>query len=111
MTEFSRIKIIHHCLHDDNDRGESRIFYGMIIFRDLMVQLGLTANYKWQVIQWDGAAVHIKELSGLLGQSVQTKHEMRKVVMQNSGPASKQEATERMVKSSIVPMRGRNLSR
>ena len=40
----------------------------------------------------------MKELSGLLGQSVQTKHEMREVVMQNSGPASKQEATEQMVK-------------
>ena len=70
----------------------------MIICRDLIVQLGLTADYKGQVLQWDGATINMKELSGLLGQSVLTKHEIREVVMQNSGPASTQEATEKMVK-------------
>ena len=39
----------------------------MIIGRDLMVQLGLTADFKRQVLQWDGTTVPMKEPSGLLG--------------------------------------------
>ena len=41
MSEFSSSKIINHCLRVDNDKGESRIGYDMIIGRNLMVQLGL----------------------------------------------------------------------
>ena len=51
----------------------------MIIGRDLMVQLGLTANFKRQVLQWDGATVHMKEPRNLIGKSDLTKREMRKV--------------------------------
>ena len=39
----------------------------MIIGRDLMVQLGLMADFKRQVLQWDGATVHMKEPRILLG--------------------------------------------
>ena len=70
----------------------------MIICRDLMVQIGLTADFKRQVLQWYGATVHIKDPSSLLGQSDLTKREMRKVVMQTAEIASTREATERMVK-------------
>ena len=52
----------------------------MIIDRDLMVQIFLTADLKHLVIQWDGATVHMKEPSRLIGKSDLTKHEMRKVV-------------------------------
>ena len=63
-----------------------------------MIQLGLIDDFKQQVLQSDGATVHMKEPRNLLGQSDIIKREIRKVVMQTSEPASIQEATERMVK-------------
>ena len=53
----------------------------MIIGRDLKLQLVLTAGFKRQVLQWDGATLLIKEHISLLGQHDITKHDMRKVVM------------------------------
>ena len=76
-----------------------------------MVQVGLMADFKGQVLQWDGATVHNKEPRNLLGQSDLTKREMRKVVMQNAEPASNREATERMVKILAVPMKIQTLNR
>ena len=98
MPEFSRSKIINHLFHIDNDKGKSGISCYMIIGRDLMVQLGLTADFNHQVLQWYGDTVHIKEPSGFLGQSNLTKREMREVVMQTTEPASAREAIERIVK-------------
>ena len=69
MSEFSGSKIINHRFHVDNNEGESDIGYDMIIYRDLMVQLGLTADFKRQLLQWNGAIVHRKESRNLLGQS------------------------------------------
>ena len=63
-----------------------------------MVQLGLTANFKRQFLQWDGATVHIKQTRIFLEQSDLTKREMRKVVMQTAEPDSTREATDHMVK-------------
>ena len=70
----------------------------MIIGRDLMVQLGLSDDFKRQVLQWYGATVHMKDPRSLLGQSNLTKSEMHEVVMQTEEPDSTQEATEKMVK-------------
>ena len=63
-----------------------------------MVQLGLTADFKRQVLQWYGATVNIKELRNFLGESDLTKREMREVVMQTEEPDSTWESTEIMVK-------------
>ena len=60
----------------------------MIICRDLMVKLGLTSKFKRQELQWDGATLHMKEPSGLLGKSDINKREMREVVMQTAEPDS-----------------------
>ena len=68
MPEFSSSIIINHCFHVNNNTGESGIGYDMIIGCNLMVQLGLTEDFKRQVLQWDGATVHRKERSNLLGQ-------------------------------------------
>ena len=51
MPEFSSSKIIFHRFHIDNDEGKLGIDYEIIIVCDLMVQLGLTANFKRQVFQ------------------------------------------------------------
>ena len=98
MPEFSGSKISHHRFHVYNDEGKSGIGYYMIIGRDLMVQLGLTADFKRQVLQWDSTTVHIKDPRNLIGQSDLTKREMREVVMQTEEPASTRETTDRMVK-------------
>ena len=60
----------------------------MIIGRDYMVQLGLTAYLKSHVLQWDGATVPMKDPRNLLGKYNRTKREMRKVVMQTAEPDS-----------------------
>ena len=99
MPGFSSSKIINHRFHVANDKGKSGIGYDMIIGRDLMVQLGLTDDFKRQALQWDGATVHIKEPSSFLGKSDITKCEIHKVVMQAEEPAPAREATERMVKN------------
>ena len=102
MLEFSSNKIVNHRSHINNDKGGSGIKYDMIIGCGLMVQIGLMANFKHQVLQLDGTTVHMKEHSGLLGQSYLTKCEMCEVVMHTAEPSSRQEATERTVKSSTV---------
>ena len=48
ISEFLGSKIINHRFHVDNNKDESGIGYAMIIGRDLMVQLGLTADFKRQ---------------------------------------------------------------
>ena len=60
MMEFSGSKIINQRFHIDNDEGESGIGYDTIIGSELMVQLGLTSDFKCQVLQWDGATVLMK---------------------------------------------------
>ena len=70
----------------------------MIIGRGLMVHLGLMTDFKRQVIQWDGATLHIKETRNLLGKSDLTKREMREAVMHIAEPYSTQEDTEKMLK-------------
>ena len=84
MTELSGRKIINNRLHVDNYEGESGIGYDMIIGHDLMVQLGLTANFKCQFVQWDGNTVHVKESRNFLGQYDLTKRDMHEVVIQTA---------------------------
>ena len=60
MPEFSIIKIVIHRFHDKNNKGELGIGYEMITGRDLMVKLGLKADFKHQALQWDDAKVHMK---------------------------------------------------
>ena len=98
MPEFSNSKIINHRFHIYNRKGKSSIGYDMIIGRYLMVQIGLTAKFKRQVLQRYGATLHIKEPRNFLGKSDLTKREMRKVVMNTAEPDSTREATDRMVK-------------
>ena len=98
MTEFSRIKIINHSLHFENNKGKSGIVYGIIIGHDVMAQLGLKANFKHKVLQWDDNTVSMKKTSGLLGKSNLTKRNMREVDLQTSETASTIEAIELIVK-------------
>ena len=93
MPILSGSKIINHRFHVDNDEGESCIGYDMIIGREMMAHLDLTADFKRQVLQWDCTTIHMKESRNLLGQSELTKREMHEVVMQTAEPASTQEDT------------------
>ena len=81
MTEFYSSKIINHRFHVDNNKGKSGKGYEMIIGRDLMVQLGLTAKFKRQVIQWGGATAHTKVTIRFLGKSNLTKRDMCELFM------------------------------
>ena len=56
----------------------------MIIERDLMVKLFLTADLKHQFLQWDDATETMKEPIGLLSNSDLSKHKICEVVMQTA---------------------------
>ena len=57
-----------HYFHIDNNKGDPVIGYDMIIGIDMMVQIGLTAAFKDQLLQWDGSVLPMKEQSILIGQ-------------------------------------------
>ena len=78
--------------------------------RDLMVRLGLTTNFKCQVLKYDGATVPMKGPRGILGKSYLNMRDMREVVMHTAEPASSGEATERLVKNLILPMQRQTLN-
>ena len=67
VPDFYIRKIINHQFHVNNDKGESGIGYDIIIGHELIMQLGLTADFKRQILQWEGATVPMKEPSYLLG--------------------------------------------
>ena len=98
MPEFSSRKIISYHFQVDKNKGESDIVYDMIIGRDLMVKLCLTADFKHEVPQLDGVTVPIKEPIGILGKTYLTSREMHQVLMQTAEPVSKIEDNERLVK-------------
>ena len=75
-TELSRNRITNHHFHVENEKVESGIGYDMVIGRNLLVQLGLNADFKYQVLQWDVATVPMKDPSGLLGKTDLNKREM-----------------------------------
>ena len=81
MSEFSIRKIINDRFHVNNNNDESGIGYYMIIDRDLMVQLGLKAQFKSRVLQWNGDTVHMTYPSVLLGNSDLNNYKIRKLVM------------------------------
>ena len=58
----------------------------MIIFCDLMAQLGLLSDFIIVVLQQDGATATMKEPIGLIEQTNPTSSEMRELVMQTSEP-------------------------
>ena len=73
MPKLSSSKMIDHHFHVNNNKGESRICYDVIIGCDLMVKLGLTENFKRQLLQWDGATVPMNEPRSLLWKSDNTR--------------------------------------
>ena len=86
MPEFSSSKRISHQFYVDNNEGELEIGYEMITGRDLMVQLGLSDNFKCQVLQRDGATLPMKEPSGPPGKTDLTSCNICEVAMQTAEP-------------------------
>ena len=60
MPEFSISKIIFHRFYVYNEKVKSGIDYNIIIGRYLMVQQGLSSEFKHQFLQWDGVTVPMK---------------------------------------------------
>ena len=63
-----------------------------------MVQKVILANFKSQVLQWDGVKVPTKESIGLLGKNYLTSCKICKVIMQTAEPVYTREATDRLAK-------------
>ena len=61
MQDFHSIKINSHRFHVENKKFGSGIGFDMNIGHDLMVQLGLAADFNRQLLQWDGTKVPMKE--------------------------------------------------
>ena len=51
MTYYSIRMIINHIYRIDNEDGNKVIDYGMIFVIDIMLQLGLIANFKINVLE------------------------------------------------------------
>ena len=75
------------------------IVYDTIINRNMMVKLGLSANFKRQLFHLDGATSQMKQPRDMMGQTDLTSREIHEVVMQTSKLVSTREATERLVKT------------
>ena len=87
-----------HRFHVDNNSGELYIGYYIIVGHKLILQLGLSVDFKHQVLQWDDDIVPMKEPIILMGQTDLTSHDMCDVVMHNEELVSTREDTERLVK-------------
>ena len=83
MPDFPSSKIILHRFHIDKNEGKSGIGYDMIIYRDLMVKLGLSSDLNCKLLQWDGATTPMEEPRGMIGQKYITSIEVCEVVMKN----------------------------
>ena len=66
MPEFSGSKIILHLFHVYIDEGNLVIFYSMIVVQELMEKLGLTDDFKIQVISWYNTLVPTKKPRSLI---------------------------------------------
>ena len=71
----------------------------------------MSAEFKRQVLQWDGITVAMKETSGMIGKSDLTSYKMIEVVMQTSETVSTIKSTEILVKYSTVPIQRHTLNR
>ena len=76
----------------------------MIIVYNLMVQLGLSENFKHQFHQWDFATLSMKEPIGMIWQTYLTSCEVRKEVVKTLEPFPLGKLLRGWRKSSIVPM-------
>ena len=68
-TGFSSSKINTRLFHVNNEEVDTSIRYYIIISYELMVQLGVKANFRGQIMEWDKTIVPMKELGYLLGKS------------------------------------------
>ena len=64
-----------------------------------MLHLGLTDDFKRKVLQWNGAAVPMKDPIVMLGQKYFKSCEMHEVAMQTAEPYSTTGSIEIMVKN------------
>ena len=70
MLYFYSSKIILHCFHVDNSKGDSVIGYDKIIGCGLRVKLVLRVHFKRRVIQLEDAAPPKKYPISFLGQNI-----------------------------------------
>ena len=61
MLEFSSINIITHQFHDNDTKGYTGIVYDIIIFCDLVVHIGLIADFKCELLERNDAVFTMKE--------------------------------------------------
>ena len=76
MPYLSNIKTIIHYFNIENVRGGAGIGYGMIIGWYLMVKLGLKANFRRQILEWDETVIYINAPGNLIDQPDLTKREI-----------------------------------
>ena len=88
MSEFSSRKIVLHQFNVEKNEGESGIGYYTIIVIYLTVQIGLVADFKRRVLEWDKTAVRTKESGNLLGEHNSTKCKIQEVSMNTEESAS-----------------------
>ena len=110
MTQFSGSNIIEYPFHFDNGKGELGIGYDMIICRDVIVKLGLTADFKRQVLQWDGAIVPMKEPRSLIGKSYLSQRKCVRWLCRQHNQLPRQKLLRDCLKFSTITMQRQTLN-
>ena len=99
ISDFYGRKVIMHHFHVDNNKGESRIEYDMIIGCELIVHLVMKANFGYKIPEWDETLLPMKAAFNFLGKPNLNKHYMQEVFIQSAEPYSARETTEIVVKT------------
>ena len=67
--------------------GDKGIVDDLILCHVEMVQLGLMADFGYQLLEWDDTVTPMKDPGNFLGQPERTKPKMREVVIQTVEPS------------------------
>ena len=61
IPKFSIIKIIPNQVPFDNNKVDTGIGYGIILGRELIVQLGMITYFKDKILEWYVMTIHMKQ--------------------------------------------------
>ena len=96
MPQLSTRKMITHRFHIYNGYGVTFMVHEMIIVYDLMVQLGLIASFKCNLLEQDFSVVPTEEPGNLLFKPNLANCQIQQVIMQTKNMDSTKEVTERI---------------
>jgi hypothetical protein len=94
LPDFKDSKIITHKFQIDESKDDG-IGYDAIIGRDLMIAMGITLNFKDEVIEWDQMVTPMQDYQQQKPSHKQTREELRVLMTPSEEPIAAQENLSR----------------